>query len=90
MVERVVTVALLCILFDGGMHLGWPVVSSTWLSGPSAPAIVYVSSVVRQSCAGGREISGSDSVADDWAFLRGLPAVTLVFFVFGFAVVADT
>jgi cell volume regulation protein A len=23
-VERVVTVALLCILFDGGMHLGWP------------------------------------------------------------------
>jgi len=24
MVERVVTVALLCILFDGGMHLGWP------------------------------------------------------------------
>ena len=24
LVERVVTVALLCILFDGGMHLGWP------------------------------------------------------------------
>src|SRR5664279_5389407 len=23
LVERVVTVALLCILFDGGMHLGW-------------------------------------------------------------------
>jgi cell volume regulation protein A len=23
-VERVVTVALLCILFDGGMHIGWP------------------------------------------------------------------
>ena len=23
-VERIVTVALLCILFDGGMHIGWP------------------------------------------------------------------
>lgn len=23
LVERVVTVALLCILFDGGLHLGW-------------------------------------------------------------------
>ena len=23
LVERVVTVALVCILFDGGMHLGW-------------------------------------------------------------------
>jgi cell volume regulation protein A len=22
-VERVVTIALLCILFDGGMHIGW-------------------------------------------------------------------
>ncbi len=24
LVERLVTVALLCILFDGGLHLGWP------------------------------------------------------------------
>src|ERR671921_91880 len=24
LVERLVTVALICILFDGGLHLGWP------------------------------------------------------------------
>src|SRR4051812_22609779 len=24
LVERLVTIALVCILFDGGLHLGWP------------------------------------------------------------------
>ena len=36
LVERVVTVALLCILFDGGMHLGWSRFRSA--AGPIAAA----------------------------------------------------
>ena len=36
LVERVVTVALLCILFDGGLHLGWSRFRSA--AGPIAAA----------------------------------------------------
>ena len=35
MVERIVTVALLCILFDGGMHIGW-----RRFRGAAAPIVV--------------------------------------------------
>ena len=35
-VERVVTVALVCILFDGGMHIGWARFRSA--AGPSPPS----------------------------------------------------
>ena len=35
-VERVVTVALVCILFDGGMHIGWTRFRSA--AGPSPPS----------------------------------------------------
>jgi len=52
-VERIVTVALLCILFDGGMHIGWrrfraaaaPIVvvgvAGTFLTAASAAAVAH-------------------------------------------------
>ena len=54
LVERVVTVALLCILFDGGMHLGWsrfrrsaaPItvigVAGTFLTAAAAAVLAHV------------------------------------------------
>ena len=52
-VERIVTVALLCILFDGGMHIGWrrfraaaaPIVvvgvAGTFLTAAAAAAVAH-------------------------------------------------
>ena len=41
-VERVVTVALVCILFDGGMHIGWSRFRSA--AAPSAPSACWARS----------------------------------------------
>jgi hypothetical protein len=52
--------------------------------------LISSSSVVRQSCAGGRVISGSDSGLGRWDFGREALAAGLVCFFFGFTVIADT
>jgi cell volume regulation protein A len=66
-VERVVTVALVCILFDGGMHIGW----SRFRSAYAEP--------LRQPGALGWDVMGmlvlaaaqTRSHADDNVFVRG-------------------